>query len=125
VSNIELTCRRRKYFNRWLDLEKWKPWVYPQELGDPRGETPIQFTLTISRTQRGLTVGEARRQDGMAIYRPVCDMLQNLFPMELEHIQRHGPLDEEIAQVAAKYEGLAGERLSTALQHLIKAGGVL
>ena len=72
-----------------------------------------------------LTVDEVRRQDGIAIDRPVRDMLQNLFPLELEHIQRHGPLDEEIAQATARYKGLAGEKLSTALQYPIKAGGVL
>jgi hypothetical protein len=91
-------------------------------------EIPIQFNpnkIANPAGLFGLTVDEARRQDGIAIDRPVRDMLQNLFPLELEHIQRHGPLDEEIAQATARYKGLAGEKLSTALLYPIKAGGVL
>jgi len=60
-----------------------------------------------------LTVDEVRRQDGIAIDRPVCDMLQNLFPLELEYIQRPGPVDEEIAQVAARCMACMGKALGS------------
>lgn len=105
-----------------------EPLVFPPPLGDPIWEIPIQFTLTkiANRAgQYGLTVDGARHQDGIAIDRPARDMLQNLFLLELEHIQRYWPVDAEIAQVTARYEGLAGEKLSKALHYSIKAGGVL